>query len=1404
MSPTPGEIKFNIFEETTLDNIRVGYISTERGFIQNVSVCDANSYAKQNPGTTFIFNNRDGVRYLSINEVNALTIADLVPKRSSSQGTCNPVVGLSEIDSAVGVNTIGSPVDNSEEYRTRVNFYGGGGVGAKGNPVIGSDGSLLAIDLESGGFGYKYPPFVQVEDDLDIGSGAVLRSVLCEVESVTQYFSNEEDFEEYQLCDELEDPGFGRRYTPEGNDMGSWNPTIYANTEKNPFRRELEQYQRFLSEITKPWWTTRKYTPLSVVSPQSRDRVKYDVTDKSYREYRKKLEGSLESAINRGEIWNDFMNAYAISPVPPSSVRGSDYATIPFTFEWEENFPYDGEYVFKGCADGAVKDFYLDNEKVTTLASFNQPPRKIKKFVKAGVHKIRLDLYNGSTERGASSTNREIFNTLSSIGSANRKLWKINPGAGRGSDFLNLYGVLPFDPQSVLQIENTTNQPPRAVFEKIGDKLVLKVVGSGRIKVNFEMNVDDNPNTAGVAAKEIRIKTDSSDLILSNNKNKQRVTLRGSGEFTAGKIYSIQVIGGAKGAGLPNVGRTKIGLKDGHGNDINAALKISNTTVISEPKNKVQTSRSRGISNYPNASTDSFAGNHIIIWERINFPEDGNYSIEVMADDNATIYIGNRDGGGAKEIGNGLIDINKGGDETIIRKRGFSSPGRSTGKSTYTRYFQKGSYRIRVELEQVSGKPLAQGNPMAIAMKITSGTPGQLNVVSGTPWNLNPMGIALTIDAPLPPIPQEPIARQEGRCPNNPIWSTRFPGSRERWWPVIDTLGRWSPFMDKYAISPVPPLAEKGTDSGGVVYRNSWKVNIPYEGYYGFKGTVDNRGRILIDGNEVLNAVDNFKNNNPKTRKIFLSKGIHSIDVEVENKEIQLRKKIEQKIFNTADWIGGSQQRTQQQPRTFTTDQNVTREEWVRVDDVYVPPGVNQARGGVGGIKISSNTSFHQWQEGTYYKGKKIRPGGDWNDTNPNNNYIEWDKDTRLTLGSYHGRRFGIAVYKKKVITTKVQSTSTIPAPPAGIGNISSNKNGVTYNGPALASYRSAKLGPLITPAFSGNADFKANLEGKSFILRWENVNFPIRGQYKIQTKADDYVKVRVDGIEVGVAKVFEGVITNTFNSDSGKKTIEVEIYNAPGNETSTFDTNPLVASVVISVDVDVSDGTESWKTNPMGISAILIPPPCPKEVKGQGIVCDVIVDDPGNSYASPPGDSYPVSLRLRSVEVENSGINYSCGIDQIQITPSNGAQLSYDCDTFGRISRVNILDPGFGFTTYPEITIISDTGVNAAFRPQFEVLRDPIVVDPNKLIQVVDLVGLQQTGYVEGRPYYGAVFYKDGIRYAGYYETPGKLVQVYDTLQESITGEVTTKPSAIIRQGTNIQSNDPRLNIPGTPENLI
>ena len=48
---------FNLFGPAKTSDIRVGYISPDRGYVQGVSICDANSYAKLNPGTTFILKN---------------------------------------------------------------------------------------------------------------------------------------------------------------------------------------------------------------------------------------------------------------------------------------------------------------------------------------------------------------------------------------------------------------------------------------------------------------------------------------------------------------------------------------------------------------------------------------------------------------------------------------------------------------------------------------------------------------------------------------------------------------------------------------------------------------------------------------------------------------------------------------------------------------------------------------------------------------------------------------------------------------------------------------------------------------------------------------------------------------------------------------------------------------------------------------------------------------------------------------------------------------------------------------------------------------------------------------------------------------------------------------------------
>jgi hypothetical protein len=233
--------------------------------------------------------------------------------------------------------------------------------------------------------------------------------------------------------------------------------------------------------------------------------------------------------------------------------------------------------------------------------------------------------------------------------------------------------------------------------------------------------------------------------------------------------------------------------------------------------------------------------------------------------------------------------------------------------------------------------------------------------------------------------------------------------------------------------------------------------------------------------------------------------------------------------------------------------------------------------------------------------------------------------------------------------------------------------------------------------------------------------------------------------------------------------------------------------------DVVVSETTLPWTVNPVGISAILIPPPCPKVVQGKGKVVDIIVKSPGNGYTNPPGKGIPTVVTLKDIEPTLPGINYDPNDPAfVDDTPT-----TIEVDNFGRVTKVNV--PPIIVTTTPVVRIDSPTGVGFRGTPIMKTTIVPDeVFDPEDIIQVTDLVGLKQNGYVNGKPYYGSVFSKDGQLFAGVYETTGDLIPVYATLQESIDQRVTTRPAAILRQGTDINSNNPRLNIPGTPQNLI
>ena len=297
--------EFTIFanNKDANDSVRVGYIDSKRGYISGLSVYEANKYAEKNPGTQFIFATRDKVRYLNINEVNALKNEDTLPRNrptglvdvnTGEFDPCNTVRGFTtDPDNGSNDNAGGEPVieppitgsveggfDSSDNYKkyerkckTRIELQGGGGIGAVATPIIGEDGSILHVRVISGGFGYRVPPQVRIIDDCKRGSGARGFSTLGETALVEENFDEDADVEEYDftLGDfnfDPDDSSWGKVYSMSNQTVvGDWNPAnVISLTQTTGFQQELQAYLAFLKgyDPNKPWWTTRDETAVKV------------------------------------------------------------------------------------------------------------------------------------------------------------------------------------------------------------------------------------------------------------------------------------------------------------------------------------------------------------------------------------------------------------------------------------------------------------------------------------------------------------------------------------------------------------------------------------------------------------------------------------------------------------------------------------------------------------------------------------------------------------------------------------------------------------------------------------------------------------------------------------------------------------------------------------------------------------------------------------------------------------------------------------------------------------------------------------------------------------------------------------------------------------------------------------
>lgn len=317
----------------------------------------------------------------------------------------------------------------------------------------------------------------------------------------------------------------------------------------------------------------------------------------------------------------------------------------------------------------------------------------------------------------------------------------------------------------------------------------------------------------------------------------------------------------------------------------------------------------------------------------------------------------------------------------------------------------------------------------------------------------------------------------------------------------------------------------------------------------------------------------------------------------------------------------------------------------------------------------------------------------------------------------------------------------------------------------------------------------------------WEKVNFPYDGAYTIQFEADNFAELSIGGRFISRTELQNPKAPFSVNFTRGVYDICIKLTNIPIGAKS-FIENPSGVGLVIKYKRTVEGDNASWAENPLGISASLYAPPCPKESGGVGVVTSIYPVDPGNGYpaGSGNGPSYPVALVPNRFDISNPGIGYSIGDELIFDPPIDPPPVVCEIGPYGDVQRI-CFTPNPISPAAPRLINTTGTGANLEVIPRLDVIRDPVDIRPDRLIQVTDLVGLKQTGYINGRAYFGSVFFKDGVRYAGVYETAGELIQVYDTLQESITSQIVTPPDAIQKSGTDTRSNNPRLNIPGTPQ---
>ena len=235
-------------------------------------------------------------------------------------------------------------------------------------------------------------------------------------------------------------------------------------------------------------------------------------------------------------------------------------------------------------------------------------------------------------------------------------------------------------------------------------------------------------------------------------------------------------------------------------------------------------------------------------------------------------------------------------------------------------------------------------------------------------------------------------------------------------------------------------------------------------------------------------------------------------------------------------------------------------------------------------------------------------------------------------------------------------------------------------------------------------------------------------------------------------------------------------------NEGSIIQTDVRTLNIVVSNQLDPTIPTPTDPTDPTPTDPTDPTDPTPTDPIDPVGPPSVVIEDPtnpGGTVTTQPGTGDTVAV-IGGVDIISTGIGYTGG-DTVVMSDGDGGEFDVDINPLGQIVGFNILETGYGYTTIPNIFITSKSGAGAEFRARLKFIplniflenENDKLVDPNKLVQVIDCVGKTRPniGYVNGDAYSGPFHYHPETKrkMVGAVHTIQSHQIIYDTVLESL-----------------------------------